>query len=158
MTASEPRVFANVDELEAAIGTTLGTSDWLEIDQQRIDLFAEATGDHQWIHVDPERARGGPHGTTIAHGFLTLSLVVPLTSGMIKLVTATMKLNYGLDKVRFVNSVPSGSRVRATAELLAVERTKAGVRIKQTVVVELEDHERPACVAETLGVFVLGEA
>lgn len=111
---STPEVFGTVEKLEAAIGSTLGTSDWFEIDQRRIDLFAEATDDHQWIHVDPERASSGPHGTTIAHGFLTLSLVVPLTSGLIELTPASMKLNYGLDRVRFVNPVPASARVRAT--------------------------------------------
>src|SRR5699024_9634618 len=133
-----------------------GTSDWLEIDQRRIDLFAEATDDHQWIHVDPERASTGPYDTTIAHGFLTLALVVPLTSTLIELTPASMKLNYGLDRVRFLELVPTGSHVRATATLLDVIPTDTGVRIKQQVTVEMDGSERPACIADTLSVFVLG--
>jgi acyl dehydratase len=149
------RVFGTVEELEAAVGSMLGTSGWLEVDQHRIDLFAESTGDHQWIHVDPERAKDGPYGTTIAHGFLTLSLVAPLASGFIQLTTAKMKLNYGLDRVRFLTPVTAGSRVRATAKLVGVEHTKTGLRTKQEVTIEVEGSERPACIAETLGVIVL---
>ncbi|MBA8824078.1 acyl dehydratase [Saccharopolyspora lacisalsi] len=156
--APDGQVFSTVDELEAAVGTTLGTSSWFEIDQHRIDLFADATDDHQWIHVDPERASSGPYGTTIAHGFLTLALVVPLTSALIQLAPASAKLNYGLDRVRFINPVPAGSHVRATVELLDVTRTKAGVRTKQQVTVDLEGHDRPACIAEALSVFVLGSS
>jgi acyl dehydratase len=148
-------VFATVEELEAAVGTTLGTSDWREIDQHSIDLFAESTGDHQWIHVDPERAKDGPYGATLAHGFLTLSLVAPLASGFIQLSAAKMKLNYGLDRVRFLAPVVVGSRVRATAKLVGVERAKTGLRTKQEVTIELEGSERPACIAETLGLIVL---
>jgi acyl dehydratase len=149
------RVFGTVEELEAAVGTTLGTSDWLMIDQHRIDLFAESTGDHQWIHVDPERAKDGPYGTTLAHGFLTLSLIAPLASGFIQLTPAQMKLNYGLDRVRFLAPVTVGSRVRATAKLVGIEHTKAGLRTKQEVTIELEGSQRPACIAETLGLLVL---
>ncbi|MGW6961869.1 MaoC family dehydratase [Streptomyces chartreusis] len=149
------RSFANIEELRAAVGTTLGTSDWLEVDQHRIDLFAEATGDRQWIHIDPDRAKDGPYGTTIAHGFLTLALVVPLTSGFFRLDSAKMKLNYGLDRVRFLTPVTAGSRVRASARLLGVEHTRTGLRTKQEVTIELDGSDRPACVAETLGVIVL---
>ncbi|MET8534283.1 MaoC family dehydratase [Streptomyces sp. NPDC005065] len=148
------RTFASAEELHAAVGSTLGTSDWLEIDQHRIDLFAEATSDHQWVHVDPERAKEGPYGTTIAHGFLTLSLVVPLTSGLLQLDTAKMKLNYGLDRVRFLTPVTAGSRVRATAKLLAVDDTKTGLRTRMEITIELEGSHRPACVAETLVLIV----
>jgi acyl dehydratase len=149
------RSFASVEELHAAVGTVLGTSDWLEIDQRRIDLFAEATGDRQWIHVDPERAKDGPYGTTIAHGFLTLALVVPLTSGLLRLEVAKMKLNYGLDRVRFLTPVTAGSRVRASARLLDIDHTRTGLRTKQEVIIELDGSDRPACIVETLGVIVL---
>ncbi|MGI5144620.1 MaoC family dehydratase [Streptomyces sp. CA-106110] len=148
------RTFASAEDLHAAVGSTLGTSDWLEVDQHRIDLFGEATGDRQWIHVDPERAKDGPFGTTIAHGFLTLSLVVPLTSGLLRLDYARMKLNYGLDRVRFLTPVTVGSRVRAAAKLLAVQEIEAGLRAKLHTTIELEGSHRPACIAETLVLIV----
>jgi acyl dehydratase len=152
------RVIASIGELDEAIGTTLGTSDWLQIDQARIDLFAEATGDHQWIHVDSERAGEGPYGTTIAHGFLTLSLVVPLTSHFIQLATAKIKVNYGLDRVRLLTPVPAGSRVRATAKLIGVEHTSKGVKVMQEVTIELDGSDRPACIAQTAGLIVVDTA
>jgi len=157
-TSSTARVFHDMAGLLAAVGSVLGTSDWLEIDQRRIDLFAEATTDYQWIHVDPERAKDGPYGTTIAHGFLVLSLVVPLTSHFLQLRTAGMKLNYGLDRVRFLTPVTVGSRIRATARLLSVDGLDTELRTKQEVTVELEGSQRPACLAETLGVLVIDDA
>ena len=148
--------FHTADELNAAVGTPLGTSDWVEIDQARIDLFADATGDHQWIHVDPERAKDGPFGTTIAHGFLTLSLIPGLT----KLTACLRKppkhtLNYGLNKVRFVSPVPVGSRVRGRVTILDVTEDKRGWLARWQITVEMEGSEKPACVAETLSLYVL---
>lgn len=145
-----PRSFGTVADLEAAVGTHLGYSDWLSIDQERIDTFADATGDHQWIHVDPDRAAGGPFGGTIAHGYLTLSLVPVLLSSVLDYVGWTTKINYGSDKVRFPSPVPVGSRVRAGVELLAVRAVSSGIQVSNRVTVEIEGRDRPAVVAETL--------
>ncbi|MBT2384108.1 MaoC family dehydratase, partial [Streptomyces sp. ISL-11] len=112
---AEPRIFTSPEELRAAVGEELGPGDWLEVDQKRIDLFAEATGDHQWIHVDAERAAAGPFGTTIAHGYLTLSLLAALVPPLMRAEGARMGINYGLNKVRFPAPVPAGSRLRARA-------------------------------------------
>src|SRR4051812_17515001 len=114
------RTFTSAAEIHAAAGAELGTSDWLTVDQQRIDTFAEATGDFQWIHVDPDRAKDGPYGKTIAHGYLTLSLLPLLVGQIYSVENARMRVNYGLNKVRFVAPVPVGSRVRARSELLDV--------------------------------------
>ena len=114
---AEPRIFTSADELRAGVGEQLGHSDWLEIEQKRIDLFADATGDHQWIHVDPERAASGPFGTTIAHGYLTLSLLPTLVPQVLRVEGMKMGINYGANKVRFPSPVPVGSRLRATAVL-----------------------------------------
>ncbi|KPC87575.1 dehydratase, partial [Streptomyces sp. NRRL WC-3753] len=111
---AEPRIFASVDELRAAVGEQLGHTDWLEIEQKRIDQFAEATGDHQWIHVDPEQAKEGPFGTTIAHGYLTLSLLPVFGPQLISVEGVRMGVNYGVNKVRFPAPVPVGSRLRTT--------------------------------------------
>ncbi|GAB3126369.1 MaoC family dehydratase [Tsukamurella serpentis] len=146
------RVLSGPDELQAAVGQHLGYSDWLRIDQRRIDLFAEATGDHQWIHTDPERAADGPFGATIAHGYLTLSLI-PLLAGQIYRVDGvTMGINYGTDKVRFPSPVPVGSRIRAGAELISVTPRSGGQQVIARVTVECEGADRPACVAETVSV------
>ncbi|WOC12665.1 MaoC family dehydratase [Gordonia sp. MP11Mi] len=140
-------------ELEAAVGTHLGYSDWLQIDQERIDRFAEATGDHQWIHVDPERAAAGPFGSTIAHGYLTLSLI-PMLSGQVYSVEGTtMGVNYGSNKVRFPSPVPVGSRVRAGVEVVSVTATGAGLQVVNRVTVEREGSDKPSCVAETVSVM-----
>ncbi|MFD9073043.1 MaoC family dehydratase [Streptomyces lasiicapitis] len=149
---AEPRIFTSADELRAAVGEQRGHSDWLEIDQKRIDLFADATGDHQWIHVDPQKAAAGPFGTTIAHGYLTLSLLPALVPQVMRVEGMKMGLNYGTNKVRFPSTVPVGSRVRATAVLAAVEPTKDdGVQVTARVTVEREDGgEKPACVAESV--------
>ena len=145
------RVFNGVDELKAAIGEPLGSSDWLTVEQKQIDTFAEATGDHQWIHVDAERAKGGPFGTTIAHGFLTLSLVPIFSWQVYKVENVKMGVNYGLNKVRFTSPVPVGSRLRGSYEFADVSETKDGaVQITTQVTVEIDGSERPACVAETL--------
>ncbi|WP_225845803.1 MaoC family dehydratase [Streptomyces sp. HPF1205] len=149
----QPRVFASPDELRAAVGEQLGRTEWLEIDQKRIDLFAEATGDHQWIHVDPERAAQGPFGTTIAHGFLTLSLIPSFTPQLLRVEGVTMGVNYGVNKVRFPAPVPVGSRLRATAELAEVTEVGGGVQLVTRVTVEREGGDKPVCVAETVARF-----
>jgi acyl dehydratase len=144
------RVFNGVDELKAAVGETLGSSDWVTIDQKQIDTFAEATGDHQWIHVDTEKAKNGPFGTTIAHGFLTLSLAPIFSWQVYKVENVKMGINYGLNKVRFTAPVPVGRRVRGTFELADVSEVTGGVQVASKVTIELEGSEKPACVAETL--------
>jgi acyl dehydratase len=143
--------FASLDDLRSAAGTELGVSDWIEIDQDRIDQFADATGDHQWIHVDPERARSGPFGGTVAHGYLTLSLIPALAASVWSLDNARMGVNYGLNKVRFPAPVPVGTRVRARIELLAVDDVPGnGVQLTARVTVEREGGDKPVCVAETV--------
>ncbi len=144
------RVFAGVEELRAARGEQLGVSDWVMIDQDRIAKFAEATGDHQWIHTDPERAADGPFGTTIAHGFLTLALITMLGWRVSKVEGVRMTINYGLNKVRFTAPVPVGSRVRGSFELADVADVNGGVQVTQRVTIEIEGSEKPACVAESL--------
>ncbi|HEY3684452.1 MAG TPA: MaoC family dehydratase [Streptosporangiaceae bacterium] len=148
------RVFSNLDELRAAKGEHLGTSEWHTIDQRQVDLFADATGDHQWIHVDPERAAKGPFGAPIAHGYLTLSLLPTLTKEIYRVDGLKMGINYGSDKVRFPSPVRVGSRVRASAELLDLVDTAQGGRATVRVTVEIEGQEKPACVAESLSLMV----
>jgi acyl dehydratase len=147
--------YASVAALEAAVGSRAEVSDWTVITQERINLFADATDDHQWIHVDPERAAAGPFGTTIAHGFLTLSLISELLFGLTTLEGSPMVINYGLDKVRFLSVVPVGSSIRAQAQLTAVTPVEQGVRVHTTVTIELEGSDRPALVAESIALFVL---
>jgi len=142
--------FANPAELAAAAGTELGRSEWLTVDQSRIDLFAEASGDDQWIHVDPERAAAGPFGGTIAHGFLTLSLIPFLVRDIYFVDGVRMAVNYGLNKVRFISPVKVGSRVRAVQVLDAVDEVSGGLQVSSTITVELEGSAKPAAVAETL--------
>jgi acyl dehydratase len=144
------RVFASVDELRAAAGSPVGVSDWVTVDQHRIDLFAEATDDHQWIHVDAARAQEGPFGTTIAHGFLTLSLLPRLIESVYRIDGGRMGINYGLNRVRFTAPLPVGSRVRGHVELLDVSEVTGGVQVTTKVTVEAEGVERPALVAEWL--------
>lgn len=144
------RVFDGVDDLRAAVGTKLGTGEWVTIDQKQIDIFADATDDHQWIHIDPERARTGPFGTPIAHGFLTLSLLSSLVAKVFAVENTKMGVNYGLNKVRFTSPVPVGARVRADVELTDVTDVQGGVQVLTKVVVEIEGSERPALVAEWL--------
>ncbi|MFC9649089.1 MULTISPECIES: MaoC family dehydratase [unclassified Streptomyces] len=150
---AEPRIFTSAEELRAGIGERLGHSEWLEIDQKRIDLFAEATGDHQWIHVDPERAAAGPFGTTIAHGYLTLSLLPVFVPQILRVENARMGINYGTNKVRFPSPVPVGSRLRASAVLTDVAEAGGGVQLTTLVTVEREGGEKPACVAESVSRF-----
>ena len=145
-----PRIFTSAEELRAGIGEPLGPSGWLEVDQKRIDLFADATGDHQWIHVDPERAASGPFGSTIAHGYLTLSLLPSLVPQIMLVEGMRMGINYGTDKVRFPAPVPVGSRLRATAVITSVTEVGEGVQVAATVTVEREGAEKPVCVAESV--------
>jgi acyl dehydratase len=139
-----------IAELEHSGELELGTSSWVTIDQRRIDLFAEATGDHQWIHVDPEAASQGPFGTTIAHGYLTLSLLPALLSEVMTVTDARMGVNYGVERARFTASVPSGSRVRLRAKLSGNERRTNGVLFHVGVEIEIEGEEKPALVGEVL--------
>ena len=152
---AEPRIFTSADELRSAIGTALGPGDWLEIDQKRIDLFAEATGDHQWIHVDPEKAAAGPFGTTIAHGYLTLSLLPLFGPQLIKVEGVKMGVNYGTNKVRFPAPVPVGSRLRATGKITGVEDVTGGVQVTVAFTVEREGGDKPVCVAESVSRYHL---
>ena len=152
---AEPRIFTSPEELRAAVGEDLGPSDWLEIDQKRIDLFAEATGDHQWIHVDPEKAAAGPFGTTIAHGYLTLSLLPYFSPQLLRVEGVRMGVNYGSNKVRVPSPVPVGSRLRATGRIAEVTEVKDGIQLTLTVTVESEGGAKPACVAETVSRFYL---
>jgi acyl dehydratase len=142
-------------DLPGLVGTEVGVSDWLEITQDRVNLFADATGDHQWIHVDVERATreiGGP----IAHGYLTLSLIPHLSAGMLPVKGVTRGINYGSDKVRFTGMVRVGKRVRLRQKLIGVEPKAGGVQIKNLCTIEIEGEERPACVAETMSVLYGG--
>ena len=148
------RVFNGIDELEAAVGEHLGYSDWHTVTQEEVDLFAQATGDHQWIHTDVERAKGGPFGGTIAHGYFTLSLVPVLTWQIYRVDGLSMGLNYGANKLRFPAPVPVGSRVRAGAELLELNRTAQGANTVVRTTVEIEGGAKPACVVENVTVLV----
>lgn len=144
-------VFKTPAELKTAVGQHLGHSDWLEITQARINQFADATGDHQWIHVDPERAKSGPFGTCIAHGYLTLSLVNLFMPQIVEVRGIRMGVNYGADKVRFPAPVPVGSRIRGGGDLLSAEEVKGGaVQATIRITVEIEGKDRPACVVDTI--------
>ena len=143
-------VFETPATLKAAEGQHLGYSDWLEITQDRIDKFADATGDRQWIHVDPERAKEGPFGACIAHGYLTQSLVNMFLPQIVEVRGISMGVNYGADKLRFPAPVPVGSRVRGGGELLSVEEVKGGVQATIRVTVEIEGGDRPGCVIDTI--------
>ncbi len=148
-------IFKTPAELKDAIGKHLGTSEWLEISQDRIDKFADATGDHQWIHVDPERAKGGPFGACIAHGYLTQSLVNYFLPQIVEVQGISMGVNYGADKLRFPAPVPVGSRVRGSAELIAAEDVKGNaVQATIRVSVEIEGSDRPGCVIDTISRYV----
>jgi acyl dehydratase len=149
------RTFTSTDQLSDAVGEDLGTTEWLEITQDRVDAFADATGDHQWIHVDVERAAEGPFGGTIAHGYLTLSLIPQFTPELFELETPGAKLNYGVNKVRFPNPVKVGKRIRATAQIAEVSDVPAGKQLVTRYTLEIEDESKPACVAETV-VLLLG--
>jgi len=144
------RTFHSAEEITAAAGEELGTSDWLSVDQERIDRFADATGDHQWIHVDREKAAAGPFGGTIAHGYLTLSLLPQFAWQIYTVEGAAMAVNYGANKVRFINPVKVGSRLRASARLSEVTDVAGGLQLVVVQTVEIEGQEKPACVAETV--------
>jgi acyl dehydratase len=144
------RVFSSSEEIHAAKGQRLGSSDWLTLTQEQINQFADATHDHQWIHVDIDRAANGPFGTTIAHGFLTLSLVSFLNSQIYRFDGIQMGINYGLNKVRFPNPVPVGARVRAHTDLADVTDVSGSLQLTFSTTVEIEGVEKPACVAEPL--------
>jgi acyl dehydratase len=141
-------VFTSPDELRAAVDQELGPSEWLEITQDRIDRFAEATDDFQWIHVDPERAASGPFGKTIAHGFLTLSLVPKLVRDYYSISGHRMTVNYGLNKVRFVSPVPVGSRLRGRSTVVEVLDVNDAVQVTLRTTIEIEGADRPACVVD----------
>ena len=147
-------VLDGVDALQKATGTHLGYSDWLEITQDRIDGFADATGDHQWIHVDPVRAKDGPYGTTIAHGYLTLALTNLFLPQVVEVQGFGMGINYGVDKVRFPAPVPVGSRVRGGVDLVSVEEINGGVQTMMRITVEVEGSTKPACVVEAISRYL----
>ncbi|PNG17971.1 MaoC family dehydratase [Streptomyces cahuitamycinicus] len=142
-----------LDELKKLAGSDLGTSEWIEVTQERINTFADATGDHQWIHVDPERAKDGPFGAPIAHGYLTLSLFIPLFTELLDVQGVTTKVNYGLNKVRFPSPVKAGSRIRLTAKLSEVEEVPGGVQITVEGAIEIEGATKPAAVLQSLSRF-----
>lgn len=146
--------FDSPEALHRAVGTHLGFGGWVEITQDRVNRFADATGDHQWIHVDPERAKHGPFGTTIAHGYLTLSITNQFLPDLLRVPSATMGLNYGANKVRFPASVPVGSRIRMGAEIIEVHDVPGGVQVTTRNIVEVEGGEKPACVVEALSRFL----
>ena len=149
-TMTTPTRFARLADLAARVGQELGTSAWVAIEQSRIDQFAEATGDHQWIHIDPVRAAAGPFGAPIAHGFLTLSLLPMLFEGGFAIDDVRMGVNYGLNRVRFVSPVKVGSRVRGRFRLLSYEPLEGGAQLTVEATIELEGSAKPACVAETV--------
>lgn len=146
-------VFEQPAELLQAVGQHLGHSDWLEIDQQRIDLFADATGDHQWIHVDPGKAAEGPFGKTIAHGYLTLSLANLFLPQIMEVRNTSMGVNYGCEKVRFPAAVPVGSKVRGAGEVISAEEVKGGVQVVVRMTIEVQGSDRPGCVIDTISRF-----
>ncbi|WP_370938545.1 MaoC family dehydratase [Amycolatopsis sp. cg13] len=149
------RVFSDVAELAEAVGKPLGTSEWHTVSQEQVQLFADATGDHQWIHLDAEKAAAGPFGTTIAHGFLTLSLIPSFLPEIYRVEGLKMGINYGLNKVRFPQPVKVGSRVRGTAELVELTDVPGGKQAVVAWTVEIEGEDKPACVAEMVSRLIL---
>ena len=146
-------IFHSAEELRAAAGREAGPTDWITVEQSRVDEFADATDDHQWIHVEPARAASGPFGTTIAHGYLTLSLVNFFLPDLVRVEGAKMGVNYGTNKVRFPAAVKVGARIRGRAQVLEATDVPGGVQIVVRVTIEIEDGERPACVADTISRF-----
>ncbi|HZN84825.1 MAG TPA: MaoC family dehydratase [Mycobacterium sp.] len=146
--------FSGLDEFVAAQGSQLGPTDWLEVTQDRVNLFADATDDHQWIHVDPERAANGPFGGTIAHGLLTLSLLPHFTHQLYTVDNIAMAINYGYNKVRFITPVRVGSKIRARAEIAKVDQLEGAVQATVTVTVEIDGSDKPAAVAESIVRFI----
>ncbi len=148
-------IFSSPDELLGAEGRHLGYGPWLEITQERINEFASATGDHQWIHTDPQRAKAeSPYKSTIAHGYLTLALTNMFMPEIVKVENISMGINYGADKVRFPAPVPVGSKIRAGAELMEVKEIEGGVQAKTKITIEIEGQEKPACVVESLSLYM----
>lgn len=150
------RVFENLDAFKDAVGTELGTSEWITVTQQQINTFAEATGDRQWIHIDPERAAKGPFGATIGHGYLTLSLVPTMAESIYRIDNLAMGVNYGAEKLRFPHPVTVGSRIRETATLTSIKDGPGGTQAQIRFVVEIEGVEKPACVVDVI--YVLAAA
>ena len=146
-------VFETPAALLDAVGQHLGYSEWLAIEQDRINQFADATGDHQWIHVDPYRAKDGPFGSTIAHGYLTLSLANLFLPEIMQVNNVSMGVNYGCEKVRFPAPVPVGSRIRGGGEVISAEEVKGGVQVVVRITIEIEGGDRPACVIDTISRF-----
>jgi len=144
------RTFETIAELQPLVGQEIGVSDWITVTQERIQRFAEATNDHQWIHLDEERAKSGPFGTTIAHGFFTLSLLPEMSASAFEVRGTRMGVNYGLNKVRFPAPVPSGSRLRGHFKLIAYEPLDGGAQLTVQVTMEREGSEKPVCIAESL--------
>ncbi len=145
------RVFTGPDELTACVGSEIGVSEWLTVDQERINQFAEATGDHQWIHIDVERAKAeSPFGGPVAHGYLTLALVVPLQKSVFRVDGTKMGVNYGLDKARFPSPVMAGNRIRSRVELVESTPVEGGIQVKFRHTVEQDGGTKPACVAESI--------
>ena len=145
------RSFETIAELKDLVGQEIGVSDWITVTQERIRLFADATNDHQWIHLDAERAKAGPFGTTIAHGFLTLSLLPEMAASAFGVNEARMGVNYGLNKVRFPAPVPSGSRLRGRFKLVGYEPLEGGAQLTVQVTMEREGSDKPVCIAESIG-------
>ncbi|ANJ28045.1 MaoC family dehydratase [Agromyces aureus] len=153
-TPGSPLRLASPADLLDAVGTAIGPGAWFEVDQARIERFADATDDHQWIHVDVERATAGPFGAPIAHGFLTLSLLTALATPLLEVPGVAMGVNYGFEKVRFLQPVTAGSRVRAVGTLASAEPTGSGIRVVQDLTIEIEGSERPALIAQWVTLLV----
>ncbi len=143
-------IFNTIEEIQDAVGVELGVTEWLEIDQARVDAFADVTGDHQWIHVDTHRAKNSPYGGTIAHGYLTLSLIPYFSNQLMSLRTSGPRLNYGVNKVRFPNPVKVGSKLRGRATIIGLPQIHTGHQLTVRYTLEIEGKSKPACVAETV--------
>jgi len=154
MSTQSLTVFVDLAEFTAAEGTELGPTDWLLVDQARIDQFAQATDDHQWIHVDPERAANGPYGSTIAHGLLTLSLLPHFMHHLYRVDNVTMAINYGFNKIRFITPVPVGSRLRAVSRITAVAEVTGAVQATLATTIEVEGSDKPAAAVESIVRYV----
>jgi acyl dehydratase len=153
------QIIESMEDAKALEGEEVGLSDWVVIDQHRVDQFAEATGDHQWIHVDTERAaRELPNGTTISHGYLTLALIPALTGDFVEVVNLERAINFGLNKVRFYTPVPVGSKIRARSKVLQVRRRAGAMILTSETRLEVENERKPACVAETLGMYFFNDS
>ena len=147
------RVFENLDEYAGAVGEELGVSDWFELDQDRVNQFADATGDHQWIHIDAEKAANGPFGATIAHGYLTMSLAAKFMPEIIEVRGIAMGVNYGTEKTRFPSPVTVGSKLSATGTVVSVEEASGGIKMILRIVMQAEGAEKPACIVDAISVY-----